>query len=329
LTANLSVGAGQSQNPIEGQIKETPEGVNGPPVTALAVTGGRPVSGSADGTIRLWNPANGQLETALKGLTDCVYSLAGLPDGRLAMNSGSTIRLWDPFKGQLQAPADFAHELVTVAAVLPDGRLVQTDALSFQGGDDLVTVLAMLPDGRLAYGTLNWVGVFDPVNGDQDRIGRHKKTVTALAVLPDGRLASGSEDKTIKLWNLACERLEGTLEGHADSIQSLAVLLDGRLASGSADRTIKLWNTSNGQLEATLEGHTESVNALAVLPDGRLVFGSGEVVAVWEPSSAAIIQTLTFVADAEINRLAVIAAPKTIIAGDNAGRVHFLLLDES
>ena len=69
----------------------------------------------------------------------------------------------------------------------------------------------------------------------------HEDFVCSLAVLEDGRLASGSDDCTIKIWDLAIGACVATLEGHDDAVRSLAVLEGGRLASGSDDWTIRTW----------------------------------------------------------------------------------------
>ena len=40
--------------------------------------------------------------------------------------------------------------------------------------------------------------------------------VTSLAVFSDGRMVSGSEDNTIKVWDLLQEKCVMTLEGHTE-----------------------------------------------------------------------------------------------------------------
>jgi WD40 repeat protein len=40
--------------------------------------------------------------------------------------------------------------------------------------------------------------------------------VKSLAVLPDGRVVSGSEDKTLRVWDLATGQSVMTLKGHTE-----------------------------------------------------------------------------------------------------------------
>jgi len=71
----------------------------------------------------------------------------------------------------------------------------------------------------------------------------HRGPVRALAYSPDGRvLASGSEDRTVKLWNLATGQVRHGLAGHEAEVRALAFSPDARrLASGSWDGTLRLW----------------------------------------------------------------------------------------
>jgi WD40 repeat protein len=61
-------------------------------------------------------------------------------------------------------------------------------------------------------------------------------------------LASGSEDNTVKLWNVESQKEVITLQGHSSEVYSVAFSQDGKyLASGSYDKTVKLWSIENFQ----------------------------------------------------------------------------------
>ncbi|MEH1833415.1 MAG: serine/threonine-protein kinase [Nostoc sp.] len=126
----------------------------------------------------------------------------------------------------------------------------------------------------------------------------HSSDVNSVAFSPDGKtLASASDDKTIKLWNLASEQEIHTLEGHSDWIWTVAFSPDSKtLASGSADKTIKLWNLETGKLIRTLQGHNDGVSSVAFSPDGKtLASGSAskdKTIKLWNLESGKLIRTL-------------------------------------
>ncbi len=77
----------------------------------------------------------------------------------------------------------------------------------------------------------------------------HSDQVRSVAFSPDGKtLASGSDDKTVKLWNVADGKELRSLSGHSSIVTSVAFSPDGKtLASVSWDKTVKLWNVADGK----------------------------------------------------------------------------------
>ena len=64
---------------------------------------------------------------------------------------------------------------------------------------------------------------------------------------PNGNyLVSGSNDKTVKLWDVKNQSLIHTFNGHQDSVSSVGFSPDGNyLVSGSWDNTVKLWRVTD------------------------------------------------------------------------------------
>ncbi|MEW6496721.1 MAG: serine/threonine-protein kinase, partial [Cyanobacteriota bacterium] len=147
----------------------------------------------------------------------------------------------------------------------------------------------------------------------------HSGAVRSIAITPDNQtLISGSEDNTIKIWQLSTGKLVRTLTGHTNWISSLAISPDGQtLVSGSGDNTIKIWQLQTGQLIRTLTGHSYDVNSLAMTPDGQtLVSGSGDnTIKIWQLQTGQLIRTLTKHSYG-VNSLAMTPDGQTIISGN-------------
>ena len=125
----------------------------------------------------------------------------------------------------------------------------------------------------------------------------HSGEVYALAVTPDGRqVVSGSQDKTLKVWDLEIGSELRTLSGHSGAVWAVAVTPDGRqVVSGSGDKTLKVWDLETGSELHTLSGHSDWVNAVAVTPDGRqVVSGSADkTLKVWDLETGSELHTLS------------------------------------
>src|SRR5262245_7818950 len=112
----------------------------------------------------------------------------------------------------------------------------------------------------------------------------HKRQVRCVAYAPDGKLlASGSNDKTVRLWDLMAAREVTTLPGHPGLVYCIAFSPDGRwLASGDYHGTTILWELATGRSLATFTGHypgyslSDQVSSVAFAPNGQtLAIGCG------------------------------------------------------
>jgi len=111
---------------------------------------------------------------------------------------------------------------------------------------------------------------------------------------PDGTTLASALGNGIVLWNVATGRTIATLEGHT-GLLTVSFSPDGTtLASGSKDGTVKLWNVATGQTIATLEGHADWVTSVSFAPDGAiLASGSGDgTVKLWNVATGQTIATL-------------------------------------
>jgi WD40 repeat protein len=105
-------------------------------------------------------------------------------------------------------------------------------------------------------------------------------------------LASASDDRTVRLWDVAKrEPIEEPFQGHTNHVTSVAFSPDGKmLASASLDKTVRLWDaTKREHLGEALQrfgpGAPDKVmTSVAFSPDGKMLAAasSDRKVALWD-----------------------------------------------
>ena len=120
--------------------------------------------------------------------------------------------------------------------------------------------------------------------------------VTSIAFSPTGEwIVSGSEDHTIKVWDLSSGKEIRTLAGHSAFVRSVALSSDGELLASAGDDIIKLWDLETGEEIRTLSGHSSIVQRLVFSPDGKILASAGndKTIKLWNPNTGEVIRTLS------------------------------------
>jgi WD40 repeat protein len=245
---------------------------------AITADGATLASTDNHGEITLWDTATGQPRATLPGYRDsafashqllapAVVSLTFSPDGKLLASGckDDCVRIWDVQEKKLHTTFTGHRRWGNAVAACPAALLMAVAGA----------------DGRIQ---LN-----DRQKGPHE-LRAHDKPIFALAVTADGKLlASGSEDRTIKLWDVATSRERRTLTGHTGAVRALAFSPDATtLASAGDDGSVRLWDVATGQGRASWKAHTGKVRALAFSGDGRQLASGGDdkSIKLWDLSRA-------------------------------------------
>jgi WD40 repeat protein len=259
-------------------------------------------TGGDDGTVRLWNTANGELVRMLVGAT--VQSLSWSRDGKLlaAGNGDGEGRLWEADTGRLLRRLPSAQ----FVAWSPDGP---TLGILFKGS-------LRVWDANTARDV--WVHEFGPLS------------CQAIAWSPDGkRIAVSLSDKSVRLCDAVSGKETRKLEGHeSPSILGLAWSPDGkRLVSAAPEEAAGLvWNADTGTVERRIpveKGGLMGHSPVTWSPDGKQVVIGGQTPMHWihDPSTGRRLRPL----DAGDALLSLAWSPdgkQVATAGGNGVRLH-------
>ncbi|PSB50284.1 hypothetical protein C7B77_22960 [Chamaesiphon polymorphus CCALA 037] len=110
--------------------------------------------------------------------------------------------------------------------------------------------------------------------------------IKTIAISPDLPIvATGSEDTTIRLWNIDTGEGLGILTGHQQSIDTIVFHphKSGLLYSSGKDSLIKLWNIKTAAELISIDSQQAKINCLAISPDGKLLISASRdrTIKIW------------------------------------------------
>jgi centriolar protein POC1 len=128
-------------------------------------------------------------------------------------------------------------------------------------------------------------------------------------------LLTGSDDKSIKVWNVKTRKFKGrdklvskfktSILGHTNWIRSAQFSPDARIiVSGSDDKSVKIWDVANKKNLMSFTDHTEIVRDVKFHPDGTCVASCSDdsKIKLWDLRSKRLLQHYD-AHDAAINKI--------------------------
>jgi WD40 repeat protein len=239
----------------------------------------RVVSGSADGTVRLWDPESKECLQTMDGrgpiscvamdvMNDCSTIAAGGNDGSICMWDAATGDIAVEFRAHSDGVASLVFGMIDGVPVLVSGSLDRTvNIWNARTGERLLSLSG--PTGSalgVAVGQFDGISIVGSANSDESvwiwdansgavrhRLECHSGAATCLCfgIVDDTPIiASGSADLSIRVWDCRTGECLHTLRGHRGGVRAIAFARFGerpQLISGSADRAIRVWDALSGQ----------------------------------------------------------------------------------
>ena len=267
---NLSQVAVQRKFAVPGTSRFVPDRV------ALSGDGKLIAAGGREGTLKIWEAGTGRELFTLAGHKRGVWDLAFSPNNQLLASAGpdADIKLWSMATGREVVTLVGHSGGVGAITFSPDGKKLASGSqdrmvmvwniadgnpeVAYMGHQGWVNAVAFSPDGKkLASGSQDgevriWEVVGPGPQGEPPVIKRplqtlagHKGSIRSLTFNADGKLlVSGSEDASMKLWDVAAGRELASLFS-MDQQDWLVLTPDGLFDGSPAAWNQILWRFSS------------------------------------------------------------------------------------
>jgi WD40 repeat protein len=215
-------------------------------------SGSRIATTSGDGTVRVWNAADGQLAIT--------FDVEGTPLVPAFSNDGSLLAATS-----LEGPVrvwDLETERETRVLAPPDGLTIN---LAFSPDDSLLAVTRIaLPNDDLS------PLIFDIDTGLITTLEAHR--ARGIGFTPDGsRILTAGDDGTVRIWDSESGEEVGAYTGHRGPVSDLQISADGSTVASSGALDVKVWDLISFETRAEVFGHSGDVWAIDLNPTADLL----------------------------------------------------------
>lgn len=283
------------------------------------------LSGSGDGSIKLWDAEGGRLIRTFPEGEDVRY-VHFLPGGKsfFSVNEKGAVGIWDIAGGRQVRGFSLSRDKAPaiIDPVSSDGSVVRAIvssklcAAELSSGKELP--VAALPEGAPVkkYFSGYDFGYKNLFTADGRRM---------LSAVPEEPLETPSDTRFKKLifWDLSTGNIIFALGGHQDRIDALALSLDeGLAASGGRDKTVRVWDLKTGKAVAWFTGHQKEIETLAFSPDRKYVLSGSRdnTMRLWDMDTGKEVRTFSHPARVTLVRFS--PDGRYAVSGDADGAIR-------
>ncbi len=283
-------------------------------VAQFSPDGEQIVTGSYDGTARVWDAKSGGPLTRPLTHQSFVCSVQFSPDGKRVVTGSydGTARIWDAKTGKPLTRHMCHDDRVLCAQFSPDGSRIVTASADHtarvwdaQSGQELtkplkhdnIVLWAQFSPDRNRIVTASWdksARVWDAQSGEaitQPLV--HGALVNSAQFTADSRrVLTDSWDGTARVWDAQSgELLVGPLRHAAGVLSAQLSPDDKRIVTGSYDRTARVWDAQTGQHLTEPLLHDGTVLTAAFSPDGQrlLTASADDAVRLWDAQKGVLL----------------------------------------